>query len=82
MGGGAQESCRGDPARLAAARREVEAFAREKRATVTEPAEGSWRIERKPALFKLGIYCWTAQLKPDGGLVFSEREWQPDPRYD
>jgi hypothetical protein len=41
------------PARLSTARREVESFAREKRAAVTEDGPGQWRIERKPPVFKL-----------------------------
>ena len=71
-----------DPARLAAAGREVQAFAREQRATVIEEAPGHWRVERKPAIFKLGVYFWTAELKQDGGLGFSARQWRPDPKYD
>jgi len=76
-----QEGVRFDPARLAAASREVEAFAREKRAAVIEERPGYWRVERKPAFFRLGIYCWTAELQAHGGLVFSERDWRPDPKY-
>jgi len=68
-----------DEARLAAARREVQAFAHERHAEVTEESPGHWRIEREPAFFKLGIYRWTAELKADGGLLFSERQWRPDP---
>ncbi len=71
-----------DPARLSAARREVETFAREKRATVTEDAPGRWRVERRPPFFKLGIDYWTAELQADGGLIFSKREWRPDPKND
>ena len=71
-----------DPARLAAALREVEAFAREKGATVTQDRPGHWRVERKPRLFKLGFDCWTAELQDNGGLLFSKREWRPDPKYD
>jgi hypothetical protein len=71
-----------DPARLAAARREVETFARTKGAAVIEDGPGRWRVERKPTLFKLGIYRWAAELQADGGLVFSEREWRPDPKYE
>lgn len=82
MDGEWEEGVQPDPARLAAARREVEAFAREKGAVVTEEGPGYWRAERKPAFFKLGIYCWTAELQTNGGLVFSEREWRPDPKYD
>jgi len=77
-----EEGVRADPARLAAARREVEAFAREKGAAVTEEGPGHWLLERKPAFFKLGIYRWTAELRANGGLVFSERQWRPDPKYD
>jgi hypothetical protein len=69
-----------DEARLAAARREVQAFARKRDAAVTEESPGHWRIERKPAFFKLGIYRWTAELRADGGLLFSERQWRPDPK--
>ncbi|MGO8905151.1 MAG: hypothetical protein ACLQMH_05940 [Solirubrobacteraceae bacterium] len=50
-----------------------------KRAAVTEDGPGQWRIERKPPVFKLGIDCWTAKLRANGGLVFSKREWRPDP---
>ncbi len=77
-----EDGVQADPARLAAARREVEAFAREQGASVTEEGAGRWRVERKPAFFKLGIYYWTAELQADGGLAFSEREWRPDPKYD
>lgn len=70
-----------DPARLAAASREVEAFAREKGATVTQDGPGRWRVERKPRFFKLGVDYWTAELQAHGGLVFSKREWRPDPKY-
>jgi hypothetical protein len=77
-----EERLEPDPARLAAARREVEAFAREKGAAVTEERPGQWRVERKPAIFKVGIYYWTAELQANGGLVFSERDWRPDPKYD
>jgi hypothetical protein len=38
-------------------------------------------VQRKPAVFKLGIYSWAAELKPDGGLSFSDSEWLPDPKY-
>jgi len=68
-----------DPARLAAARREVDTFAREKGAAVTDTGAGRWRVERKPFLFKLGIYFWDAELRADGGLRFSDRQWRPDP---
>ena len=82
MDGELEEGVQPDPARLAAARREVEAFAREKGAVVAEEGPGQWRVERKPAFFKIGIYYWTADLQAHGGLVFSEREWRPDPKYD
>jgi hypothetical protein len=68
-----------DPARLDAARREVERFAHDKGATLIEDAPGRWRIERRPRFFKLGIYTWTAELRADGGVVISERQWRPDP---
>ncbi len=71
-----------DPARLAAARREVETFARKQGAAVSEERPGHWRVERKPAFFKLGIYFWMAELRDDGGLTVSERQWRPDPKYD
>jgi len=77
-----EEGAQFDPARLSAARREVESFAREKRAAATEDGPGQWRIERKPRVFKLGIDRWTANLQANGGLVFSKREWRPDPKYD
>jgi len=70
-----------DPARLEAAGREVEAFARELGAAVTVEGPGRWRIERRPAFFKLGIYYWKAELLGNGALEFSERQWRPDPKY-
>jgi len=67
-------------ARLDAARREVETFAREHGATtVANVGPGRWRIDRLPTRFKIGIDFWTAELKPDGGIAFSDREWRPPP---
>ncbi|HMD57538.1 MAG TPA: hypothetical protein VKG82_08720 [Solirubrobacteraceae bacterium] len=82
MDGEGEELGGADPARLAAARREVEAFAREKGAGVDEEEPGRWRLERKPAFFRLGMYYWTAELRADGCLAFSERQWRADPNYD
>lgn len=79
MDGEPEEAARPDPSRLAAARREVEAFAREKGGNVIEDGPGRWRVERKPRIFRLGMYCWTAELQANGGIVFSERDWRPDP---
>jgi hypothetical protein len=81
MDGAPDHTVHADPARVEAARREVEAFAREKGAAVIDDGPGRWRVERKPAVFKLGVYRWVAELKPDGGLSLSGREWRPDPKY-
>lgn len=59
----------------------MDAFARAKGANVSEEGVGRWRLERKPAVFRLGVYFWTAELRGDGGLAFSERQWRPDPSY-
>lgn len=79
MAGEPRPDARADPARLAAARREVERFARERGAAVIEDAPARWRVERKPAFFRIGIYSWALELRPDGGLEISAREWRPDP---
>lgn len=75
-----EQNTSADPARIAAARREVEAFAREQGASVVEESVGCWRIERAPRRFQLGIDFWTAEVRADGGLSFSRRDWRPDPR--
>jgi hypothetical protein len=59
----------------------VEAFAEERGGEVTEEGPGHWCVERKPRFFKVGLYRWTAELTANGGLVFSERQWRPDPKY-
>jgi hypothetical protein len=67
--------------RLSRARSEVEEFARAKRARIVDESDGRWRVERKPAFFKLGWYYWDAEMQGDGSVSFSERQWRPDPRY-
>ena len=77
---GAQPDGTADVQREAEVPPEVVHFAREKGARVIVESESRWRIERKPALFRLGLYCWSAQLQPNGRVTISEREWRPDPR--
>ena len=68
--------------RLNHARRIVDQFAKQQRATIERSSSTKWRLEKQPLrlIGGNGVYYWTAELDDDGHVRFSERQWESHSR--